>query len=65
MKSWRTTVTGALAIVAAVIPAIQALLDGNPATSPDWSVTGAAVMAGIGLIAARDNRVSSEQVGAK
>ncbi len=64
-SSWRTTTLGVLAIVAALCGAASALIDGNPATSPDMSSLSAAIMAGIGLIAARDNGVSSEQAGAK
>jgi hypothetical protein len=41
------------------------LFDADPLTLPDWGAVGAAVMAGIGLLAARDNKVSSEQAGAK
>lgn len=65
MKSWRTTTTGVLAILAAVLGVAQLFLDGNPATNPDWTAVGAAVMAGIGLISARDAKVSSEAQGVK
>lgn len=65
MKSHRTTTTGILAILAALIAVAQSLTDGNAATNPDWAATAAAVMAGIGLLAARDNKVTSEQAGAK
>lgn len=61
MTSPRTTITGVLAIVAALAGAGQALFDGNPATNPDWATVGAAIMAGIGLLTARDNKTTSEQ----
>ena len=62
MKSWKTTVTGILTIVIAAGTAAKLLLSGS---QPDWPATIAAVMAGFGLIAARDNNVTSEQAGAK
>lgn len=62
--SWRTTTAGIAAIVAAIGTAVVALFDTDPATLPDWGAVAAAVLAGIGLIAARDNRVTSEQAGA-
>ena len=65
MKSWKTTVMGVCAILTALAGAVSLLADGDPATSPDWTAVCAAVAAGIGLIAARDNRVTSEDVGAK
>jgi hypothetical protein len=65
MKSWRTSTSGILAIVVAVGTAVQLLIDGNPATNPDWGTVGAAVLAGVGLLTARDNKVSSESAGAK
>ena len=64
-NSWRTSVAGIAAILIAVGAAATAYLDGNPATVVDIGVTLAAIMAGIGLIAARDNKVSSESAGAK
>lgn len=63
--SWRTTTAGIAAIVVAVATAVVALFDADPLTVPDWGAVAAAVMAGIGLLAARDNKVSSEQAGAK
>ena len=63
--SWKTTVTGILAILAALVGAAQLVLDGNPATNPDWPTVFAAVVSGIGLIKARDHNVSSEQAGVK
>ena len=65
MKSWKTTVMGVCAILTAVAGAVKLLVDGDPATNPDWTATLAAVAAGIGLIAARDNDKSLESVGAK
>lgn len=63
--SWRTTTAGIAAIVVALGTAVGALFDADPLTFPDWGAVAAAVMAGIGLLAARDNKVSSEQAGAK
>jgi hypothetical protein len=63
VKSWRTTTTGILAIVIAIAGAVKAELDGDVTTTADWGAVAAAIIAGIGLIAARDNRVSSQDVG--
>lgn len=61
--SWRTTLTGVLAIVVAVSGALKAEFDGDPVTVADWGSVAAAVMAGVGLILARDAKVSSQQEG--
>jgi drug/metabolite transporter (DMT)-like permease len=63
--SWRTTTAGIAAIVVAIATAVGALFDADPLTLPDWGAVAAAIMAGVGLLAARDNKVSSEQAGAK
>lgn len=62
MKSWKTTATGVLAILTALLPALQAQLTTGKA---DWSTAIAAGIAGLGLLFARDNNVTSEQAGAK
>lgn len=64
MKSWKTTVTGIAVLIGAVSMALIALLDGNPATTVDFDAILAA-LAGLGLLAARDNNVTSEEAGAK
>ena len=64
-KSWKTTAAGIAAIVAAVALAISHQFDSDPATVADWSAVITALTAGIGLVLARDNDKSSEQVGAK
>ena len=56
---------GAGGIVAVVIAAVNAMADGNPATNPDWTSVIASISACVGLLFARDNKVTSEQVAAK
>lgn len=63
--SWKTSAAGIGAILVAVGSALSAMFDADPATIPDWGAVVAAVIAGIGLLAARDNNVSSEAAGAK
>jgi hypothetical protein len=64
-KSWKTTVAGVAGIIIAIASCVQALLDGDPATVPNYEIALAAVITGLGLIFARDNNVSSEAAGAK
>lgn len=59
MKSWKTTVCGVIAIVCAVGHAASALLSGG---TVDYAGTVAAVMAGWGLIHAKDNNVTGGTV---
>lgn len=51
MSNWKTTVAGIGAILTAVGTVAVALAHGTPV---DWSTAIAAIMAGIGLIAAKD-----------
>ena len=53
-KNWKTTVAGVCAILTAIASAVTALVDGDPSTNMDIAATIAAVMAGVGLIAAKD-----------
>jgi len=63
--SWRTTTAGILTAVAAIAAAAKALLDADPTTNPDWALVTTSLAAAWGLITARDNKVTSEDVGAK
>jgi len=65
IPSWRTTLAGIGAILVAVGTAVSAMFDNDPATMPEWGAVVAACIAGFGLIFARDNKVTSEQAGAK
>ncbi len=64
-KSPKTTTLGIGTICAAVGSVLVAQFDNNPATVPDWTMLITAITAGLGLIFARDNKVTSEQAGAK
>jgi hypothetical protein len=65
MASWKTTVTGICTIAIAIGAAVKAMVDGDASTNPDWPTVISAITAGIGLIMARDNGVTSEQAGVK
>lgn len=63
-RSWKTTASGSGAILVAVGQVLTATGEGK-----DWvsALMGAlpAIIAGLGLLAARDNNVTSEEAGAK
>lgn len=61
-KSWKTTTAGILGAVAVIAVAVQNHLEGR---FVDWPVVFGTVMTGIGLFFARDNNVTSEDVGIK
>jgi len=63
MKSWKTTASGILTIVGAVATAGLLALKGQYEAAIAALSTG--IPTGIGLIAARDNDKSSEDVNAK
>jgi hypothetical protein len=62
MKSWRTTVAGIIGALAVIAPAMHNQMEGRHV---DWTLVFGALSVSIGLIFARDNRVSSEQAGVK
>jgi len=57
--SWKTTVLGILAILGAVISAAVALIGGK---ALDWTAIMSAIMAGVGLICAKDSNVTGGTV---
>lgn len=65
MPSWRTTLAGVLTAAIAVFAVVAAFLDNDPNTVPQWDIAIAAVIAGAGLVFARDNAVTSEKAGAQ
>ena len=60
--SWKTTAGGVVSVLLAVLNIADGLING---TSIDWTVSIAAISAGLSLIFARDNDKTSEQVKAK
>ena len=64
--SWKTTLSGLLAVFSAgVAMVVQPLLDSDPATVANWSGFLPVLLGGVGLLFARDNGLSSEDVGIK
>lgn len=62
--SWKTSLMGILSLLVAAALIGKAVLDGDPTTQPDFDALFAA-LAGLGLIAARDNNVTSKDAGAE
>ena len=58
-NSPKTTLAGIGAILVAVGAAMSAMFDADPLTVPQWDVVIAAVLAGIGLIFAKDSKAPS------
>ena len=56
MKDTKTTVAGIGAILVAVGSCLSASFDNDPATVADWGTAIAAIIAGIGLIFAKDSK---------
>ncbi len=63
--SYKTTTAALSALAIAAVSAIKAVLDGDPTTNPDWPLIFTAAASAIGLMFARDDDKSSEDVGAK
>ena len=66
--SWRTTAAGVLGSLMILMSNAVAVIDNDPATVINLQIVLAEVgtlAMGLGLMAARDNGVSSEQAGAK
>jgi hypothetical protein len=59
MKNWKTTTTGIIAIITAVLGAVSGVIAGH---AVDWTSVVSAVIAGVGLIAAKDSNVTGGTV---
>lgn len=64
-KNWKTTFAGLGVILASVGVAMQSHFDGNPETVVVWELLFASVLAGIGLIFAKDGDKSTNQLSEK
>ena len=71
-KSWRTTTLGVLAIIISLATGFQTSTKdeknasiGDAAKNAPWPTMIVGVLAGVGLILARDNKTSDEESGAK
>jgi hypothetical protein len=60
--SWRVKLGGLAAVIAAVAHVLDALANGKPV---EWELTAIGIANGWALMFARDNKVTSEDVGAK
>lgn len=62
-SSNKTTISGIMVAVMAIMDQCQALLDNDPLTNPDFNIVCAALAAAYGLIKSRDHDVSSKDAG--
>jgi dipeptide/tripeptide permease len=58
MKSRNTTVAGIGAILVAVGGVLVAMFDNDSTTAPDFATAVAAIIAGVGLILAKDEKAA-------
>lgn len=61
--SWTTKLAGGLSLITLIGNAAIMIFDGNPATNPDWSIFFPAIVTAWGVVTARQNTVSSQDVG--
>jgi hypothetical protein len=60
--SWKTMFSGLAAVGVGFFEVANGFMNGKPI---DWALAGTSISTGIGLIFARDNNKTSEEVGAK
>ena len=58
MKSWKTTAAGVLGLLGLVCTQLVAMWDNDPLTVANWGVVIAAVPVCIGLLFAKDSKVT-------
>ena len=57
LRSWKTSSLGILGVIPVILSAIKTLMDGDPATNPDWTVVISAILMAFGLTQAKDHDV--------
>lgn len=57
--SWKTSLLGAGGLVWLLTDAVELLMDGNPATNPDWNIVVPALLTALAAIFAKDSNVSN------
>lgn len=57
VRSWKTTLSGAVAIISGVVTILQAYLNSQPVP---WALAVSQIVAGVGLISAKDHNVSGQ-----
>lgn len=62
--SWKTTTAGVLVILSAFVSIAIRLLHGEIPTEAEFVALAGAIVAGVGLLKARDNDKTSQEVGA-
>tara|TARA_R100000234_G_scaffold103771_1_gene73347 strand:- start:1190 stop:1414 length:225 start_codon:yes stop_codon:yes gene_type:complete len=65
LKNWKTTSAAIGMLLVALGPAVQALIDGDPSTSPNYNIVIPEVLAAIALLMARDADKSSQDSGVR
>jgi len=55
VRSWKTTTVAIITAIMAVGNVVVAIIDGDPATVPNWELTIGVIMTAIGLIFAKDS----------
>lgn len=64
MKNWRTNLFAILSLLSILAGAVQALIDNNPNTNPDWNAVITQAFFVFGLFAAKDASVTGGTVPA-
>lgn len=64
-RSWKTAGSGLAALLSTAAIVLQQMTDADPGTNPDWPSLMPGIIAAFGLIFARQNNLSSQDVGVR
>jgi len=63
-KSWKTTTFSVTSVLTTILTlVVNPLLDNDPNTNPMWAEAIPVIIAGLGLLFARDDKVTSKDKG--